>query len=163
DHQLLWADGGRIVFPWERDGWTHLYSVPSTGGAAAQLLTPGEFEVEYVSISSDRKQIVFNSNQDDIDRRHLWRVSPAGGEPSPLTSGTGIEWAPRVTSDGTIVFLRSDARRHPAPAWLSPRGPVDLVAPQADDPASSLVVPEPVVLTATDGMKIHAQLFRPAG
>src|SRR5262249_35865419 len=30
-NQLLWADGGRIVFPWEGDGWTHLYSVTVEG------------------------------------------------------------------------------------------------------------------------------------
>ena len=33
DSQLLWTQSGRIVFPWEGDGWTHLYSVASTGGA----------------------------------------------------------------------------------------------------------------------------------
>ena len=25
-NQLLWADGDRLIFPWEADGWTHLYS-----------------------------------------------------------------------------------------------------------------------------------------
>jgi hypothetical protein len=30
--QLFWGDGSRIVFPWERDGWLHLFSVPSGGG-----------------------------------------------------------------------------------------------------------------------------------
>jgi len=40
--------GDRLVFPWEKDGWTHLYAVPVTGGRAT-LLTPGAFEVEYVS------------------------------------------------------------------------------------------------------------------
>ena len=34
-NQLLWAEGGRLVFPWEADGWTHLYSVPAAGGKAA--------------------------------------------------------------------------------------------------------------------------------
>ena len=27
-HQFMWADGDRLVFPWEADGWTHLYSSP---------------------------------------------------------------------------------------------------------------------------------------
>ena len=53
DDQLFWAAGNRIVFPWERDGWVHLYSV-STSGGAAKLLTPGNFEVEYASISENR-------------------------------------------------------------------------------------------------------------
>ena len=136
--------------------------MPGTGGVPL-LLTPGDFEVEYASISADRKQIVYNSNQDDVDRRHVWRVSASGGKPQALTSGTGIEWSPRVLSDGTIALLRSDARRHPAPAWLGPQGAIDFVPTLPEDPAASLVVPEPVLFTAADGMKIHAQLFRPAG
>src|SRR5437867_4505733 len=94
-NQLLWTAGDRLVFPWEKDGWTHLYAVPVAGGAAA-LLTRGAFEVEYVAASADGSSIVYNSNQDDIDRRHLWRVAVAGGGGAPvaLTRGTGLEWAP---------------------------------------------------------------------
>jgi dipeptidyl aminopeptidase/acylaminoacyl peptidase len=76
--QLWWGAADRLIFPWERDGWLHLYSVLLNGGAAT-LLTPGNFEVEFVSPSQDRKSIVYCSNQGDIDRRHLWRVSLAGG------------------------------------------------------------------------------------
>jgi dipeptidyl aminopeptidase/acylaminoacyl peptidase len=164
DRQLQWVDGGRIVFPWERDGWTHLYAVSAAGGAPV-LLTPGDFEVEHVAVSPDRKQVVYSSNQDDVDRRHLWTVSVAGGKPAPLTSGTGIEWSPVVLSDGSIAHIRSDARRHPAPAVLGPGGAAQDLAPgsvPADFPEAALVVPEPVLLTSADGLKIHAQLFRPA-
>ena len=87
-NQILWAAGDRIVFPWERDGWLHLYSVPAAGGKAT-LLTPGEFEVEYVNLTPDRRQVLFNSNQDDIDRRHLWRVDPAGGPSGRADQGGG--------------------------------------------------------------------------
>ncbi|HSU81994.1 MAG TPA: DPP IV N-terminal domain-containing protein, partial [Thermoanaerobaculia bacterium] len=92
-NQLLWAAGDRIVFPWERDGWNHLYSIPAAGGKP-ELLTPGEFEVESVNLSPDRRQVLFSSNQDDLDRRHLWKVDAAGGRPVALTRGKGIEWLP---------------------------------------------------------------------
>ncbi len=75
ENQLIWAAGDRIVFPWERGGWIHLWSVPVSGGAAKPL-TPGNFEVEYVSASTNGQLIVYSSNQDDIDRRHVWKVSP---------------------------------------------------------------------------------------
>jgi dipeptidyl aminopeptidase/acylaminoacyl peptidase len=71
--QLHWTAGNRIVFPWERDGWLHLFAVPDSGGSATPL-TPGNFEVEHVSLSHNRKTLVFDSNQNDIDRRHVWRV-----------------------------------------------------------------------------------------
>src|SRR5215471_5161441 len=103
-NQLLWGGGGRIVFPWEGDGWTHLYSIPAGGGAAA-LLTPGEFEVEDVDLASGARDVVYSSNQGDIDRRHLWKVAVSGGTPTALTSGTGIEVAPSGDA-----FLQSDAK-----------------------------------------------------
>src|SRR5437016_6803775 len=87
-NQLLWGAGDRIVFPWEKDGWTHLYTVPLAGGRAT-LLTPGGFEVEHVTLSPDRATVVFSSNQDDIERRHIWTVPVAGGQPTRLTRGPG--------------------------------------------------------------------------
>ena len=166
DNQLFWADGDRIVFPWEKDGWTHLYSVPAAGGSPL-LLTPGPFEVEYASLAPDRGRVLFNSNQDDTNRRHLWSVSPGGGKPAALTSGEGIEWAPVATDDGrAVAFLRSDSKRPPRPAIRPANGADRDLAPAAvpsDFPGSALLVPEPVVFSAADGMKIHGQLFLPAG
>jgi len=83
--QLFWSRDGRIAFPWEKDGWRHLYSVSSLGGAA-QLLTPGAFEVENATVSPDHSQLVFSSNQGDIDRRHIWSSGFQTGAPSQLTT-----------------------------------------------------------------------------
>jgi dipeptidyl aminopeptidase/acylaminoacyl peptidase len=164
--QLFWAERDGIVFPWEKEGWTHLYSVPAAGGSPL-LLTPGDFEVEYVSLSSDGTRILFNSNQGDIDRRHLWAVSLAGGRPAALSSGTGIEWSPVATSDGkAIVYFESDARRPPRPAIQSGSSRARELAPgsvPADFPERDLVVPEQVIFPSADGMKIHGQLFLPPG
>jgi dipeptidyl aminopeptidase/acylaminoacyl peptidase len=164
--QLTWAAGDRLVFAWEKTGWTSLYSVPATGGAPT-LLTPGEFEVEYVTFTPDRKEVVFNSNQDDIDRRDIWRVGVAGGPPRPVTSGADIEWQPAVTSDGgAIAFLKSGTRK-PAHAVIQvgAAAPTELAAGTipADFPMQGMVDPQPVIITSTDGLRIHAQLFLPAG
>ena len=75
-NQVLWTASDRLVFPWEKDGWTHLYALNPAGGSPT-LLTPGGFEVEHVSLSADRRQLVYSSNQGDIDRRHVWRVAAA--------------------------------------------------------------------------------------
>src|SRR5215471_19343446 len=75
---LNWGAGGRLVFLADLDGWPHLYSVPSTGGKE-MLLTPGNFMDEFVTMTPDHKHIVYNANtgtdQDDDDRRHLFRVA----------------------------------------------------------------------------------------
>jgi len=168
-NQLLWAAGDRIVFPWERDGWNHLYSIPAAGGKP-ELLTPGEFEVESVNLSPDRRQVLFSSNQDDLDRRHLWKVDAAGGRPVALTRGKGIEWLPVMTSDGkALAYLSSGARRPARPVIEvieAGGGAARDLAPElipAGFPESSLVEPEPVILSASDGLRIHGQLFLPPG
>ncbi len=163
--QLMWGAGERLVFPWEKDGWLHLWSVPAAGGDAT-LLTPGEFEVQYVAMGAGGREVLFDSNQGDVDRRHLWRVSVSGGPPREITPGTGIEWAPVAVLDGKgLAFLASDAT-HPAhavvklgadePRWMAAASlPKDFPAP------SALVTPQQVIFSAADGMRIHGQLFLP--
>jgi dipeptidyl aminopeptidase/acylaminoacyl peptidase len=162
--QLLWADGNLLVFPWERDGWLHLYTVPVAGGAP-HLLTPGDFIVEDVTLGPDRRELVFNSNENDIDRRHLWKESVTGDHPTPLTKGNGIEWSPVVTSPGNrIILLHSDAKLPARPAVLESSGKIRDLAPEAipaDFPAREMVTPRPVIVSAADGLRIHGQLFLP--
>lgn len=166
DSQLYWGAGDRLVFPWEKDGWLHLYSVPA-GGGPATLLTPGHFEVEYVSLAPDRSRIVYNSNQDDIDKRHVWTVPVDGSSPPARNAvkSIGSEWQPVMTSDGHTAVLHADAQMPPHVMVIFPDGNahslLENMLPAGFNP-SALVKPQPVTVTATDGMAIHAQLFVPA-
>ncbi len=165
DNELFWSSDGHLVFAWEKNGWNQLYSIPAEGGEARHL-TPGNFEVEYAALSRDGTEIVYNSNQGDPHRRHLWRVAARGGPALPLTDGSGIEWAPTPASDPDVIaFFRSSARQPARPAALV-HGREVLLAPDAVPsafPAAQLVEPEAVVFRAADGMPIPGQLFRPAG
>ncbi len=80
DSQLLWTADNQIVFPWEKTGWCHLYSIPASGHGAPKELTPGEGEVEHVAPSADGKAVYYSTNIKDIDRRHLWVVRPVRSE-----------------------------------------------------------------------------------
>jgi dipeptidyl aminopeptidase/acylaminoacyl peptidase len=162
ESQILWAASGHLIFPWEGDGWTHLYSVPAAGGKPT-LLTPGEFEVEEVALAPNGREVLFNSNQDDIDRRHLWKVAAGRGTPARLTAGDGIEWSPAATSDGAVTFLRSDARYPARPAILLGKEIRDLDpgAIPPDFPLQAMVAPQPITFAASDGLRIHGQLFLP--
>jgi dipeptidyl aminopeptidase/acylaminoacyl peptidase len=163
-NQLMWGAGDRIVFPWERDGWLHLYSVSVNGGGAT-LLTPGAFEVEHVAMSPDRRQVIYSSNQDDIDRRHIWAVPVAGGaKPIALTRGVGAEWMPAPVDDEMVAFLQSDGRR-PAHVAVVSSKEANRVRTIVTGPVPAfvehLVEPQRVTFTSTDGMEIPAQLFLP--
>ncbi len=154
----------RVVFPWEKDGWLHLYSIP-LGGGEPVLLTPGAFEVEHASLSPDGAKVVLSSNQGDADRRHVWQVPLAGGAPVALTTGAGSEWSPVAVADGGVVVLRSDAKLSGRAAIVEKGALRDLdpAAMPSSFAAAALVVPQPVELAAPDGLKLHAQLFLPTG
>jgi dipeptidyl aminopeptidase/acylaminoacyl peptidase len=130
-------------------------------------MTPGKFEVEYLALTPDRREVVFNSTQNDTDRRHLWREGVNATRPTPVTTGQGIEWSPVVLSDGQhIALLRSDARWPARPALADSNGAMRDLAPDSmprDFPATQLVEPQQVILSAADGLKLHGQLFLPPG
>jgi dipeptidyl aminopeptidase/acylaminoacyl peptidase len=168
-NQLLWTADDRLVFPSELDGWLHLYAVPVAGGQAS-LLTLGEFDVENATLSEDRKTVVYSSNQGDIDRRHVWKLTVADAgisKPVAVTSGEGIELQPVMASDGkSVVVLRSDARLPLRVASVGDSEQLTDIDPGAipkDFPADKLVIPQQVILSSADGMMIHGQLFLPPG
>jgi dipeptidyl aminopeptidase/acylaminoacyl peptidase len=161
-----WVAGNRILFSSEKDGWAHLYSISADGGAETAL-TPGEFEVENVELSPDKSFVIFSTNKNDIDRRHIWRVNTSGGAPEQITKGDGIEMYPALFDNGRrIAFFHSTARDPFLPFTASLDGSnMKPLAPQAlprDFPSAKLVVPEQVIFKAADGWEIHGQLFKPA-
>jgi dipeptidyl aminopeptidase/acylaminoacyl peptidase len=163
DHELFWAADDRLVFPWERTGWCHLYSVPLAGGTPVEL-TPGEGEVEHVAMSRDAKTVYFSANFRDIDRRHLWSVAARGGDsPKELTSGEDIEWKPEPIADGSAIAFLASSYNQRAHAVLVTGGKIKSLTPAAPSsfPADSLVKPQAVRITAADGLEIHGQLFLP--
>src|SRR6185312_15736406 len=164
------ADDTLVFFSY-RDGWPHLYAIHHPGkDSKPALLTPGNYMVEQIALSPDRRTIVYNANTGadaaDFDRRHIYKVGlseiggqrPEAGKPVALTSGLGIEWNPVVTGDGAnVAFISADVP-------LAGGTPTLIAADHipADFPADRLIVPQPVVFNASDGAEVHGQLFRAA-
>jgi len=163
--QLYWADRDRLAFAWEKTGWNHLYSVSAEGGPATEL-TPGAFEIEDVSLSENRRELLFSSNQEDIDRRHIWRVAVSGGKAAPVLGkiGEGIETNPEDAGSGAVAYIRAGAKEV-GRAAIKPSGSDSRdLAPDsipADYPMRDQVIPQQVIFPASDGMMIHGQLFLP--
>ena len=160
DNQLWWTPGGKLVFPYEGDGWVHLYALDENS-KTPRILTPGKGEVENVTQAANGNILYYTSNINDINRRHIWQVDVATGKTSQLTTGELIEWSPVATAGG-IAFLHSSATRPAWPAVLHGGRKAD-VAPElfpASFP-SNLVQPTAITLTASDGFKSYGQLFLP--
>ena len=164
--QILFAADGRVVFSSEADGRNHLYSIASSGGAA-KLLTPGDYDVEEAVLTADHRSVLLSSNQDDVDRRHIWKV-PVSGDAAPeaMAKGETIEWAPVETGDGKAIFSLGSTAVTPGLVYQLTGGSRDLITKDAlpkDFPSAQLVVPQQVIFKTADGFTIHGQLFVPKG
>ncbi len=160
DNLLWWAENDQLIFPYEKDGWQHLYALNINSGEI-KLLTPGNGEVENVTVSGDRKFIYYTTNIGDINRRHIWRLSTIDDKTEQLTKGNEIEWSPVITENG-IAVLHSSATK---PAWpaLLQNGSVNNIGNElfpAEFP-SALVHPQAITIKATDGQMAYGDLFLP--
>lgn len=163
---LSWAVNDTLIFASEADGWQHLYALQADGGAA-KLLTLGKCEVEQWKFDRDRKNILFNSNCGDVDRRHISFVNVNGDAPEQqLTTGDGVEWNAVFLGDaGKFAYIGSGAT-HPGQVFLrdlDPNKQAMQVSPKLPNTfhSENLIVPQQVVFKAADGLEIHGQLFMP--
>ncbi len=163
---LHWGAADRLVFLAYLDDWPHLYCVAAAGGTPT-LLTPGEFMVEHVTETRDRRFMIYDANTGttagDGDRRHLFRVPVDHPGAEALTSGETLEWAPVAASDRTIAFVAAGVEQPPSVAVAGVDGKhrttLAAGALPADFPVGSLVTPKPVTFKAEDGTLVHGQLF----
>lgn len=160
DNRLLWAAGNQLIFPWEKDGWMHLYAL-DVEKKTTKILTPGEGEVENMILSTDGQSVYYTCNIDDINRRHIWKVTVNNAKAELLTKGNNIEWSPAPTATG-VALLRSSATKPAWPALYSNGSITDVAASFfPKDYYDKLVQPQQITIKATDGMDIPAQLFLP--
>jgi dipeptidyl aminopeptidase/acylaminoacyl peptidase len=163
---LHWAAGDRLVFLADLDNWPHLYSVSANGGDPL-LLTPGNFMVEHVAISRDRKFLIYDANtgttKDDDDRRHLFRVPVDAAAPVALTTGTTLEWSPVAASSTEVAFVSAGAEAPPSLSVIGLEGTDrrDLKPGSVpkEFPEAQLLAPRAVSFRAADGVSVHGQLF----
>jgi len=169
-YNLHWGANNRIVFLSTQDNWPHLYSIPVSGGKPL-LLTPGNFMVEYIHLSPDRRQLVFSANTGpdklDIDRRHIGIVSVDKQDMKILTPGEGIEAYPVYLNENNIALISSTVYRPALPAVMKKdQNHLKLIGEtllSSYYAKKEQVKPKQVIFKAPDGTPIHAQLFEKEG
>ena len=104
---------------WKGGKRTHVFLVPSAGGAARDL-TPGDYDAPPFSLggpadyafSPDAKELAFASNRDKVEaastNSDLFVVAVAGGDPRRLTENNrGADQSPAYSPDGRFIAYRS--------------------------------------------------------
>ncbi|HWU24851.1 MAG TPA: prolyl oligopeptidase family serine peptidase, partial [Rhizomicrobium sp.] len=94
---------------------------------------------------------------------HIFRVPVDKAAPVALTSGSSIEWTPVAAGDDRVAFVSTGAKAAPRVAIARTDGgrSETLEAIPDDFPQAQLITPEPVTFKASDGTRVHGQLFSP--
>jgi dipeptidyl aminopeptidase/acylaminoacyl peptidase len=170
-NSIQWA-GDHVIFPVTvpKDEWDRWFSVPLAGPATARptLLTTTNGIIEdatSISLSKDGRTLLYTTNHGDIDRRHVWAVPTAGGEPRQVSKGAGIETSPMPLASGQrFAALTADARRpQSVGVFQLSTGEQKVIYPTlpASFPLAAHVEPEALTLEAEDGFEFYNQLFVP--
>ncbi len=166
-------DGKWISFLSDRDGWDHIYVVPSNGAAgSATQITKGKFESWRPSWSPDSTRIAFDSNEgSNPGSRHI-NVVTLNADLSKatiraLTSGRGADVQPMWSPDGSKILFQHTDPQNSADLYVidakTPNAkPVRLTdsMPSSID-KSQLTEPQLVQYPGPDGKPVPAYLFAP--
>jgi len=160
---LFWSAHGDLAFVWERDGWRHLYALHDAAGVP-RLLTPGAFDVEQIANGANDSDLVYTSNEGDLDSRHVWRVPFRDGARTRVSGGATNQWAPADLANGLTAYVdASYAQPGTVTVARANAAPAPVLPPAASPALATFVKPRAIVFHAPDGLAIHGQLFVPRG
>jgi dipeptidyl aminopeptidase/acylaminoacyl peptidase len=161
-----WYDNGRrIWYVSEADGFSHLYTA-AEDGTGRQQLTRGHWEVRDASLSPDHRGFYLHTNEVSPFEQHFYRMPASGGSMEKITTKSGKHTAV-VSPDGQIVAdVYSYVNRPPELFLLRARPGAEMsqltTSPSAEWLSFPWIVPELVMIPASDGAQVPAHIYKPA-
>jgi len=159
-------DSSTLAVVLQETHWDKIWLIPAKGGKPKEL-TFGNGEDEDPLYSPDGRWIVYVSNRDHAEERHLWIVKATGGSPRRLTALDGIEGEPEWSTDGqSITFTvrtKLGATAKYSAGIAGNNGPKLLGVVHHSRLEDLGIVPEVVHYKSKDGLRLAGILYKPAG
>jgi dipeptidyl aminopeptidase/acylaminoacyl peptidase len=160
-----WLEGSRMWFTSEADGHAHVYTANADGSDKRQL-TSGKWEVTDVALSPDRRTFYLTTRESSPFDAQLYRMSAAGGTRERITTRPGSHQAV-VSPDGQwLANVHSVANKPPELFLMRNSAGADMAqlttSPTPDFLSFRWIAPEIVWITASDGVRVPARVYRPS-
>ncbi|MGY3054567.1 dipeptidyl aminopeptidase/acylaminoacyl peptidase [Pedobacter sp. UYEF25] len=84
-----WIDNNRLYFQSEATGYSHLYVV-NIGTGDKKQLTKGQWELQTLQLSADKKEFYFTANKEHPGITNFYKISSNGGIITQLTKLQGL-------------------------------------------------------------------------
>jgi len=162
-----WYGGGagRVWYVSEADGFSHLYTI-APDGSGKQQLTRGRWEVRDVALSPDDRWFYLQTNQVSPFEQHLYRMPTAGGSMERITTKVGKHNTVVSPDGGLVADVYSYVNRPPDLFVLNDKPGAEMsqltVSPSAEWLSFPWIVPEIVMIPASDGIQVPAHIYRPS-
>ena len=153
-----------FYFQSEASGYSHIYTINVNTGAKKQLTT-GNFEVQSLRLSNDKKDFYFTANMEHPGITHYYRIPVAGGAPTKLTSLKGGNEV-TVSPDEKWLAIRYSYSNKPWELYLQANKPgakaVKITkSTSAEFDAYSWKDPEMISFKNRHGSNVYARLYHP--
>jgi len=165
------ADGSRVIWYSQRDGWGHLYLYDAENGSLIRQLTAGDYEVSNVEQIDQAAGLVYftamgrEANRDPY-YGHLYRVSLESGEPELLTPEDADHTITFSPAGGCFIDSYSTVDEAPVILLRAADGSTICELERADISALEATgwrKPERFKTKARDGgTDVYGVLFRPS-
>lgn len=165
-----WIDEQQFWFRSEATGYSHLYVVNTVTGEK-KALTSGNYEVQQVQLSLDKKYFYISTNEVHPGEQHFYRLSIADGKKEKLTGMTGASQVTLSPDEKYLAILHSYSNKpwelylqeNTAPGKAT-KAPVQITDKAQSEEFKSYTWkdPEVITFTARDGAQVYARLYKPA-
>lgn len=159
-----WVDDATAWYVSEASGYAQLYS-RRVDAAAPRRLTDGNWEVQGVRLSPDRKEFWLTTNEPSPYETHLWKMPVTGGPRTRITTRQGGHDVV-VSPDGRSIADVFSTAAQPPELYIAPfRAGAELTrlttSPTAEWASRRWYDPEIITIPASDGAQVPAQIYRP--
>ncbi|MEX1998913.1 MAG: prolyl oligopeptidase family serine peptidase [Gemmatimonadales bacterium] len=157
-------DGETVYFGSERTGFIHLYRVPAVGGEPTAM-TSGEWEVQSASLSPDGRTWYLETNREGPHNYHVYTMPMNGGPLAPITNTRGRQDG-TPSPDGRWLAVQHSTANAPPELYvqeLRAGRPMRRITTSTTEEfrRGPWIEPEIVWVTASDGVRVPARLYRP--
>lgn len=161
-----WIDENRFWYRSEASGYSHIYIADRTTGEN-KAFTAGNYEVQQVQLSKDRKYFYVSTNEVHPGEQHFYRLSIVDGKKEKLTSLTGANQVLLSPDEKWMAILHSYSNK-PWELYVQENKPnaraEQITFKAQSDEFKSYAWRDPAVISfpARDGASVYARVYEPA-
>lgn len=162
--EIGFIDENTLYYQSEATGYSHLYSYDFMTASKKQL-TSGDFEVQEVQLSQDKKWFYLTTNEVHPGTTHFYRMAVTGGNRTQLTSMKGGNEVYLSPDEKTLAIRYSNANT-PWELYIQEnksRAKAEKITSSqtAAFKAYPWKMPEVISFKARDGKEIYARVYQP--